>query len=80
MLNRGTEADLTALDDKKLKSFVKAMKNYLSVLRTTYAAARVRGDNATAEKIKKRFSKVAESYPYRAEVETEKLLMAKFDA
>ena len=80
LMERGADADMTVLDDKKMKSFVKAMKNYPSVLRTTYAAAKVRGDNAEAERIKSQFSKIAASYPYKAEIETEQLLMARFDA
>jgi len=80
LLERGADADMTVLDDKKMKSFVKAMKNYPSVLRTTYAAAKVRGDDKEAERIKSRFNKVAASYPYKAEIETERLLMTKFDA
>ena len=80
LLKRGAEADMTVLDARPMKSFVKAMKNYPSVLRTTYAAAKVRGDSAEAERIKERFRKVAENYPYKAEIETERLLMARFDA
>ena len=80
LLKKGAEADLTALEDKKLKAFVKAMKNYPSVLRTTYAAAKVRGDSAEAERIKERFNKIAANYPYKADIETESLLMARFDA
>ena len=80
LLQRGADADMTVLDDKKMKAFVKAMKNYPSVLRTTYAVAKVRGDNKEAERIKLQFNKIAASYPYKTEIETESLLMARFDA
>ena len=74
-IQNGKEADLSLLDDKKFKSFMKAMKSFPNVLRTNYAVAVMRGEDEKAEKIKDAFEKTANSYPYKAEIETERKLM-----
>ena len=75
LIKNNTAADLRLLEDKGMKSFIKAMKNYPSVLRTKYAIAKVKGEEEEAAIIKERFEKVAANYPYRAEIESERRLM-----
>ena len=58
------------------KKFMKAMKNFIGVIRTQYAyALLVRGDTEKAEKIRKYFDKVSQTYPYSGEKQTEAELM-----
>ena len=52
------------------------MKQFPAVIRTEYAAALLYEDNtAKAECIKKRFELCAKSYPYPADIESERELM-----
>jgi hypothetical protein len=61
---------------KAQKKFMKAMKRYPSVLRTEYALALLfEKDTLKAEKSQKEFDKVAKTYPYPQEVESERELM-----
>lgn len=63
---------LEYMQDKGLRNFMKAMKNYPSVLRTEYVYAFcVEQDKKKAQKIKNRFEKIMKSHPNKAEVETE---------
>ena len=75
VIQNGKDADLSILEDKKFKSFMRAMKNYPNVLRTNYVIEKVKGNEEEAKKIKEAFEKVACSYPYKAEIETERKLM-----
>lgn len=66
---------------KNLQSFMKAMKDNPSILRTQYAIALLHeGDKAKAETIKAQFEKRAKTYPYPHEVAPERDLMAIADA
>ena len=61
---------------KNLQSFMKAMKDTLSILRTQYAIALLYdGDKAKAETIKAQFEKRAKTYPYPHEIDSERDLM-----
>ncbi len=61
---------------KEIKKLMKAMKRYPSVLRTEYALALLFEKNSTkAEAILNDFEKVAKSYPYPQEVESERALI-----
>ncbi len=61
---------------KNLQSFMKAMKDTLSILRTQYAIALLYdGDKAKAEAIKAQFEKRAKTYPYPHEIDSERDLM-----
>ena len=61
---------------KEQKKFMKAMKSFPSVIRTEYALALFFEKNkAKAEKIKKEFEKVAKTYPYAHEIDSERDLM-----
>jgi hypothetical protein len=62
---------------KNLQSFMKAMKDNPSILRTQYAIALLHeGDKAKAETIKAKFEKRAKTYPYPHEIDFERDLMA----
>lgn len=66
---------------KNLQSFMKAMKDNISILRTQYAIALLHeGDKAKAESIKAQFEKRAKTHPYPHEVAPERDLMAIADA
>ena len=66
---------------KNMQSFMKAMKDTLSILRTQYAIALLYdGDKAKAETIKAQFEKRAKTYPYPHEIDSERELMAIADA
>lgn len=61
---------------KEQKKFMKAMKRFPSVLRTQYILALLSEKDAVkAETIKNEFEKVAKTYPYAQDIESEKNLM-----
>ena len=61
---------------KNLQSFMKTMKDTLSILRTQYAIALLYdGDQSKAETIKAQFEKRAKTYPYPHEIDSERDLM-----
>lgn len=61
---------------KKQKKFMKAMKGFPSVLRTEYALALFfEKDTEKAKKIRSEFEKVAKTYPYSQDIESERDLM-----
>ena len=58
------------------QKFMKQMKNFPSVLRTEYIYALLyREDAALAEKYKAKFEKVAKTYPYQTDIQSERALM-----
>ncbi len=60
------------------KQFMKAMKNFPSVIRTEYVYARLQEkDEKKAEEILKRFEKCAKNYPYQNDVDSERGLMKR---
>lgn len=63
---------------KEQKKFMKAMKNYPSVLRTQYTLALLfEEDVKKAEEIKNTFEKVSKTYPHPSDIETERELIEK---
>lgn len=61
---------------KNQKKFMKSMKRFPTVLRTEYALALLFENNtAKSEKIKSEFEKVAKTYPYSQDIESERDLM-----
>ncbi len=61
---------------KEQKKFMKSMKTFPSVLRTEYAYELLGKKNGKeAEKIRRRFEKIALKYPYPADMESERELM-----
>ena len=62
---------------KEQQKIMKAMKSYISVLRTEFAFALLRDrDPGKAEAVRKQFEKSAAAYPYPREAEGERELMA----
>lgn len=61
-----------------MRQFRKQMADYLTVLRTEYAAALHAGNMQTAEAFRVRFEVRASSYPYPAEVQSERELIERF--
>jgi len=77
LLGEGREETLAALMTKQQAKFMKSMKSYPSVLRTLLALALLHEhDAAGAEKLKAEFEKVARSYPYPTDIESERELIA----
>lgn len=77
LLGEGREAVLSSLLTKGQTKFMKSMKNFPSVLRTQYALALLRDrDASSAEKKKAVFEKIAVSYPYPTDIESERELIA----
>ena len=67
---------IASMMTKEQKKFMKAMKRFPSVLRTQYVLALLsEKDAAKAEAIKNEFEKVAKTYPYAQDIESEKNLM-----
>ena len=61
---------------KEQKRFMKAMKRFPSVLRTQYALALLSEKNtAKAETVRNDFEKIAKTYPYPQEINSERELM-----
>lgn len=80
ILRKADKTEIEPKIDKKQKSFMKAMANYPTVIRTRYAyAVYVLNDLAEAQKMKNLFEKVKKNYPYPTEIATEEELMEIFD-
>lgn len=76
LLEYNRKKTVSLLQTKEHFKFVKQMKQFPAVIRTEYAAALLYEDNtAKAECIKKRFELCAKSYPYPADIESERELM-----
>ncbi|MBR0092811.1 MAG: hypothetical protein IJP92_14055 [Lachnospiraceae bacterium] len=77
ILKDAEHTDISPLEDRQVKSVMRAMRNNPSVIRTEYAVAkRVRGDQDVTEKWLKRFERVKKSHPNPVEIQTEEELMA----
>ena len=76
-LLRGEDAYewLAEWETKSLRQFRTAMRDFLTILRTEYVTALHAGDTAAAEQFRARFEARSASYPYPAEVESERELM-----
>ncbi len=76
MLGHGREAAEKHIDQMTEK-IMKAMKNHIGVIRCEYVTALLgEGDRERAEKLKAQFEKAAEKWPSKADVESEKELIA----
>ena len=62
--------------EKSLEKFMKAMKNYPSVLRSRCALALAAGDGAKARELKQRLEALRQTYPFPGELESELELTA----
>ncbi len=77
ILEKGAEADVSALETKEMKNFRKAMKDFPTVIRTEYAVAKaVKGDEAEAAECLKRFDALEKTYPTKTDLDSERELMA----
>ena len=67
--------------DKDLQNFMKAMKNYPSIIRTQYAYELIyKKDTQAAQKQMDLFEKVALTYPYKVEITAERECIALVEA
>ena len=69
------EVDISVAENKKMKSFIRAMSSNPSVIRTQYAIARHQNDEKKQKKLLDRFDKLKKDYPYETELSTENKLM-----
>lgn len=76
LIREGSEADISALQQKEQKQMLKAMRTQPSVLRTQYAVALLHDhDEADAQKHLDAFEKAIKNYPYASDIESERELM-----
>ena len=57
--------------DKALEKFMKAMKNYPAVLRSSYALALASGDSGKAREYRRHLESLRHSYPFPGELDSE---------
>jgi hypothetical protein len=76
LIGQKRKEKIEALYDAEQKKFMKTMKRFPSVVRTEYAYALLLEQNQEqAEKIKKEFEKIAVTYPYKQDIQSERELM-----
>ena len=76
LLRLGRASDTSMLSDRKMTAFLKQMKDFPSVIRTHYAVALLKNEDASeAKKHQEHFERVAISYPARADIDSERELM-----
>lgn len=76
LLRKDSVEDVDALMTEEHKKFMKSMKTFPSVMRTDYAYTLLREkDEKKAAKIFEQFDKVAKTYPYPSDVESERELL-----
>ena len=81
LIQSNGEAACEALQTPAQKKLMKAMKNFPSVMRTEYALSLLSEKNAEkAQKIRGRFEKIAETYPYASDIGSETELIEKAEA
>lgn len=72
ILGENKEEVIDKYQEKELQSFMKAMKNFPSVIRTQYAYALfVKEDVKEIALFKKKFEKIMRKHPYEGEIESE---------
>lgn len=75
ILKNGKDADMSILEDKQTKNYMKNMKNFPSVIRTQYAVSVINGDKDKQEILKQKMNKLKDTYPYTCELESENELI-----
>lgn len=81
ILGEEREEIIEKFQEKELKSFMQAMKNYPSVIRTQYAYAFiVKQDAEESAKYKTLFEKIMKKHPYQGELESERELILLCEA
>lgn len=78
-LQNGQAAAAKQLLTREQLAFMKTMKTFPSVIRTQYALAVTEGDRDKAKACRKAFEKAAQTYPYPAEIQSERELLALID-
>lgn len=78
-LQNGQAEAAKQLLTRELLSFMKTMKAFPSVIRTQYALAVADGHQEKVQACRKAFEKVAKTYPYPAEIQSERELLALAD-
>lgn len=72
----GNTAGAAVLMTKEQKNFIKSMKSFPSVIRAEYAYALLCECNSSrAQAVEIKFDKIAKSYPYPSDIESERELM-----
>lgn len=80
LISENRKEALEEMYDSKLKSFMKGMKNFPSVIRTEYVYVLLHEkDMEKTDKIKEQFEKIAKTYPYPSDVNSERELMVIAD-
>lgn len=82
LIGQGRRELLDAIYTKELKSFAKTMKNFPAVMRTMYAwelLGKEVPDRKKAEALRKNFEKIALTYPYAGDIESERALIHTVD-
>lgn len=78
LLREDSVETVDALMTEEHKKFMKSMKTFPSVVRTDYACALLREkDEKKAAKILEQFDKVARTYPYPSDIESERELLLR---
>ncbi len=81
LLLRGDRENADALLTKELKSFMRAMKNNPTVLRTRYAIACLAdADDKEAAAVLAQFERCAKSHPFPSDIESEREILAAIEA
>lgn len=76
LLIKGNFEETVKYLDTEQTVFMKRMKNFPSVIRTNFAIELLNNKNSNAaEVVLKKFEKIAKSYPYTAEIESERELI-----
>lgn len=76
LIGQKRKEKIEELYDAEQKKFMKTMKRFPSVVRTEYAyALLVEQNQEQAQKIKKEFEKIAVTYPYKQDIQSERELM-----
>ncbi len=72
--------ETVAMMTEELKTFMKSMKTFPSVIRTQYAYALfVDKDEKSAKEYKEQFEKISKTYPYQSDIESELELIHLLD-
>ena len=69
VFRNGPAADFSILQNKQMRSFIKAMSSYPAVIRTLYAVSVAKADLPEQNKLLARMNKLSRSYPYAGEME-----------
>lgn len=80
LVNNGRNAEISSLLTVEQQKFIRSMKSLPSILRTEYAIAIIRDNDAEkGEKIKNNLAKIAKKYPYPTDIKTEMVLIDAVD-